>query len=183
MLWLTGLLLTVPWASCEIGQLLWNLWNLLGDHYLRYWREIFSSESFDEPFNGDNVFYLCLVNLTLLPKQLAGLGYGRGHICDIWNAYLISLNLSPGAHPGGEFCEYDCLLIGIDWVKVYIWYTFFWVIGPVTPIILPSPGSLRSESTRNWYPLKHNSTRDATFEGILYSYHDWFWGRGKLYLN
>ena len=63
---------------------------------------ILSSESFDEPFNGKNLIYICLVNGTFFPDQLAGLGYGCKRIRDIFNTDLIYLTVSPSGHPGGK---------------------------------------------------------------------------------
>ena len=79
-----------------------HLWNLLGNHYMRGLRGIWSSESSDETFNGKNLFSLCLLNGTLFPSHLAGLGDVRKRICDRLNADLISLTVSSGIHPGGE---------------------------------------------------------------------------------
>ena len=150
---------------------------------MRYWRGILYSESFDEHFNGKNLLSLCLVNGNLLPNQLEGLVHGRERICYRLNVDLISLDVSPGAHPCGKWCEGDCLFTGLDWVKVCICYAFLTVIVPVMPILLPSPGSFCSDSISNWSPRKHEITRDATFAGILYSFHQWFWGRGKWELK
>ena len=148
-----------------------------------YWRGILSSESLYETFNGKNLFSLCLVNANIFPNQLAGLGDERDCIHDILNIDLIYLTISPGVHPGGEFYEYYCLFTGLDWVKVWLCSTLLAFIVPAKPIILPSPVSFCSEYIITWYPHKHEITCDANFSGILYSFHDWLWGRGKLELK
>ena len=84
-----------------------HLWNLLGNLYLRDLRGILSSESFDEPFNGKKISNLCLVNGSLFPNQLAGLGDVHDRICNRFNVDLISLNINPGEYPGGKRCEDD----------------------------------------------------------------------------
>ena len=88
--------------------------NLLGYCYIRDLRGIVSSESFDEPFNGKNIFPLCLVNGTLFPNQLVGLGDGRERIRDRLKVDLISLTIIPGAHPESECCDGYCLFTGLD---------------------------------------------------------------------
>ena len=153
--------------------------NLLGNLLLRYWQGIFSSESFDKTFNGKNLFSICLVNGNLSPNQMEGLGDGCERIRDRLKMELISLTVRHGAHPGGEIYEYYCLFTGIDWVKVWTCSAFLAIIVPVKSILLPSPGSLHSDLIINWSSHKHEVPRNATFEGILYYFHDWFWGRDK----
>ena len=72
------------------------------------------SESFYGTFNGKNLLSLCLVNETLLPNQLEGLGDGHERIRDIFKSDLISLSISPSDHHANERCGDDLLFKGLD---------------------------------------------------------------------
>ena len=121
-------------------------------------RWIMNPKSFDQSFDGNSSFLLCLVYGNLFPNQLADLGDGRERIRDRLNADLIYRTVIPGAHTGHKFYEDDGLFTWLEILQVRICSALGAVITPSTPILLPSFSILRSDSLSNCSPRKQYIT-------------------------